>query len=88
MSAPGGASAADPARLRSLKAFVFDAYGTLFDVFSVTALCEELFPGKGHALAQLWRVKQLQYSLLRSLMGATRTSGSSPGMVSSMPRGA
>jgi 2-haloacid dehalogenase len=69
MSAPGGASAADPARLRSLKAFVFDAYGTLFDVFSVTALCEELFPGKGHALAQLWRVKQLQYSLLRSLMG-------------------
>ena len=47
----------------------FDAYGTLFDVFSVTALCEELFPGRGNALAQLWRAKQLQYSLLRSLMG-------------------
>jgi len=63
----GRASAAEPARLQSLKAFVFDAYGTLFDVFSVTALCEQ--PGKGHALAQLWRGKQLQYSLLRSLMG-------------------
>jgi 2-haloacid dehalogenase len=52
-----------------LKAFAFDAYGTLFDVFSVTSLCEALFPGNGHALAQLWRAKQLQYSLLRSLMG-------------------
>ena len=38
-------------------------------MFSVTALCEELFPGNGDALAQLWRAKQLQYSLLRSLMG-------------------
>lgn len=51
-----------------MKALVFDVYGTLFDVFSVTALCEELFPGHGHALAQLWRVKQLQYTMLRSLM--------------------
>jgi 2-haloacid dehalogenase len=48
---------------------VFDAYGTLFDVYSVTALCEEIFPARGHALAQLWRAKQLQYSTLRSLMG-------------------
>src|SRR5262245_8790441 len=47
----------------------FDAYGTLFDVFSVTELCEALCPGKGPALAQLWRSKQLHYSLLRSLMG-------------------
>jgi 2-haloacid dehalogenase len=59
-------------RLERLKALVFDAYGTLFDVFSVTALCEELFPGQGNALAGLWRVKQLQYSLLRSLMGRHR----------------
>ena len=55
--------------LGNIKALVFDAYGTLFDVFSVTALCEQLFPGNGTALAQLWRAKQLQYSLLRSLMG-------------------
>jgi 2-haloacid dehalogenase len=50
----------------------FDAYGTLFDVFSVTALCEELFPGLGSALAQLWRIKQLQYTQLRSVMGRHR----------------
>ena len=55
-----------------MKAMAFDAYGTLFDVFSVTALGEELFPGKGDALAQLWRLKQLQYSMLRSLMGRHR----------------
>ena len=57
---------------QTLKAFAFDAYGTLFDVFSVTALREQLFPGRGAALAQLWRLKQLQYSTLRSLMGRHR----------------
>ena len=56
----------------SIEAFAFDAYGTLFDVFSVTALCEELFPGNGDELAQRWRAKQLQYSMLRSLMGRHR----------------
>ncbi len=56
-------------RVEGIDAVAFDAYGTLFDVFSVTALCDELFPGNGPALAQLWRAKQLQYSLLRSLMG-------------------
>jgi 2-haloacid dehalogenase len=59
-------------RFPSLEAFAFDAYGTLFDVLSVTALCEQLFPGRGAALAQLWRLKQLQYSMLRSLMGRHR----------------
>jgi 2-haloacid dehalogenase len=55
--------------LQGIRAFAFDAYGTLFDVLSVTSLCEQLFPGQGAALAQLWRVKQLQYSMMRSLMG-------------------
>ena len=41
-------------------------------MLSVTSLCEQLFPGKGDALAQLWRVKQLQYSMMRSLMGRHR----------------
>src|SRR4029077_18790062 len=53
----------------NINALAFDAYGTLFDVFSVTARCEQLFPGSGAALTQVWRAKQLQYSLLRSLMG-------------------
>ncbi|MBM3393368.1 MAG: haloacid dehalogenase type II [Betaproteobacteria bacterium] len=51
------------------EAVVFDAYGTLFDVYSVTARCEALFPGHGRTLAQLWRTKQLEYTWLRSLMG-------------------
>jgi 2-haloacid dehalogenase len=61
--------------MKEIKVFAFDAYGTLFDVYSVTALCEELFPGKGGALARLWRTKQLQYTLLRSLMGRYRDFG-------------
>jgi 2-haloacid dehalogenase len=52
-----------------IKAFVFDAYGTLFDVHSVAALEEDLFPGMGKHVSQLWRTNQLQYSWLRSLMG-------------------
>jgi 2-haloacid dehalogenase len=47
----------------------FDAYGTLFDVHSVAALGEQLFPGYGKELSQLWRTNQLQYTWLRSLMG-------------------
>ncbi|HTO51602.1 MAG TPA: haloacid dehalogenase type II [Burkholderiales bacterium] len=50
-------------------ALVFDAYGTLFDVHSVAALCDELWPGKGARVSQLWRAKQLEYTWLRSLMG-------------------
>ena len=50
-------------------AIVVDAYGTLFDVHSVTRLAETLYPGKGAALSQVWRVKQLEYTWLRSLMG-------------------
>ena len=57
---------------RGLEAFVFDAYGTLFDVLSVTQLCDTLFRGRGAALAQLWRLKQLQYSVWRSLMNRHR----------------
>jgi 2-haloacid dehalogenase len=50
------------------EAFVFDAYGTLYDVYSVTARCDSCWPGKGAPLAQLWRAKQLEYTWQRSLM--------------------
>ena len=50
-------------------ALVFDAYGTLFDVHSVAARGEALFPGRGTALSAAWRAKQLEYSWLRTLMG-------------------
>lgn len=49
------------------KAVLFDAYGTLFDVHSVVAAAEQLFPGQGEALSQLWRSKQIEYSQLRTL---------------------
>jgi 2-haloacid dehalogenase len=52
-----------------ISALVFDAYGTIFDVHSVTRLAERLFPGKGAALSAAWRVKQLEYTWLRTLMG-------------------
>ncbi|MBE7549969.1 MAG: haloacid dehalogenase type II [Anaerolineales bacterium] len=53
----------------TIKAMVFDAYGTLFDVHSVIALCNELFPEQGPALSHMWRAKQLEYTWLLSLMG-------------------
>jgi len=59
-------SAAD---LNKIKSLAFDAYGTLFDVHSVVALGEQLFPGQGTALSNTWRLKQLQYTWSRSLMG-------------------
>jgi 2-haloacid dehalogenase len=52
----------------SIEAVVFDAYGTLYDVQSVAAVTEETFPGYGDLITQVWRLKQLEYSWLRSLM--------------------
>ena len=46
------------------KAVLFDAYGTLFDVYSVGLLAEQLFPGQGNALSVLWRDKQIEYTRL------------------------
>jgi len=51
----------------SIQAIAFDAYGTLFDVYSISALAEKLFPGKGAALAELWRDKQIEYTKLRTM---------------------
>jgi 2-haloacid dehalogenase len=51
-----------------IKALVFDAYGTLFDVHSVVRRCERFWPGKGALLSQAWRAKQLEYTWLHSLM--------------------
>ncbi len=56
----------------SPKAVLFDAYGTLFDVYSVGMLAEQLFPGQGDKLAQLWRDKQIEYTRLVSMSGRYR----------------
>lgn len=54
------------------QAVLFDAYGTLFDVHSVIASAERLFPGHGAALSQAWRTKQLEYTWLRTLSSQYR----------------
>ncbi len=46
------------------QAVLFDAYGTLLDVYSVGLLAEQLFPGQGSALSVLWRDKQIEYTRL------------------------
>ncbi len=55
--------------IENIKACVFDAYGTLFDVHSPVARSAETLGEKADPLSRLWREKQLQYTWLRSLMG-------------------
>jgi 2-haloacid dehalogenase len=52
----------------TIKAVVFDAYGTLYDIQSVADVTEDAFPGYGEIITQVWRIKQLEYTWLRSLM--------------------
>jgi 2-haloacid dehalogenase len=56
----------------SPRAVLFDAYGTLFDVYSVALLAEQLFPGHGDRLAALWRDRQIEYTRLVSMSGRYR----------------
>ena len=48
----------------TIKAVVFDAYGTLFDVYSIQTLAERFYPGQGAAIAVMWRDKQIEYTRL------------------------
>ena len=54
------------------RAVLFDAYGTLFDVYSVATLAEQLFPGLGERLSILWRDKQIEYTRLASMSSGTQ----------------
>jgi 2-haloacid dehalogenase len=56
----------------TVRAVLFDAYGTLFDVYSVALTAEQLFPGHGDTLAQRWRDKQIEYTRLVSMSGVYR----------------
>lgn len=49
------------------KLIAFDAYGTLFDVYSMGGLAEELFPGNGQAFALMWRDRQIEYTRLTTM---------------------
>ena len=59
-----------------IRLVVFDAYGTLFDVYSVSAMAETLFPGQGSALSVLWRDKQIEYSRLVTMSDPLNPLGS------------
>jgi 2-haloacid dehalogenase len=56
--------------LAATRACVFDAYGTLFDLTSAARRCADALGDRAEALGALWRTRQLEYSWLRSLMGA------------------
>jgi 2-haloacid dehalogenase len=68
MSAP-----LDPPPPAPLRAVLFDAYGTLFDVYSIGAAAERLFPDAGERLGILWRDKQIEYTRLASMSGKRRS---------------
>ena len=55
------------------RAVLFDAYGTLFDVYSVGVVAERVFPGAGERLGILWRDKQIEYTRLTSMSGQARS---------------
>ncbi len=51
----------------SIRAVLFDVFGTLLDVHSVGVRADQLFPGGGQRLSQLWREKQIEYTRLRTM---------------------
>ena len=55
-------------KIENIKACVFDAYGTLFDVNSAASKCKEKLGSKWEGFANAWRTTQLEYTWLRSLM--------------------
>jgi len=59
--------------LPTVRAVLFDAYGTLFDVYSIGVAAERRFPSAGERLAVLWRDKQIEYTRLSSMSGRPRS---------------
>ena len=55
--------------MKNIKAIIFDAYGTLFDVNSAAEKCKSKIGDKWESFANYWRKTQLEYTWLRSLMG-------------------
>ena len=54
--------------MENVKAIIFDAYGTLFDVNSAAEKCKDKIGDKWERFANFWRITQLEYTWLRSLM--------------------
>jgi 2-haloacid dehalogenase len=66
---PSGDATPSATNAVTTKAVIFDAYGTLFDVYSVGLLADQLFPGFGERLSLLWRDKQIDYTRITSMSG-------------------
>ena len=54
--------------MKNIKAIIFDAYGTLFDVNSAAEKCKDKIGSKWESFSNYWRTTQLEYTWLRSLM--------------------
>jgi 2-haloacid dehalogenase len=57
--------------IQIVKLVAFDAFGTIFDVYSIAKCAEELFPGQGQALSIMWRDRQIEYTRLVSMADPT-----------------
>ena len=62
-----------PAASPELKGVLFDAYGTLFNVYSIGVAAEQMFPSFGERLGLIWRDKQIEYTHLTSMSGRKRS---------------
>ena len=66
----------NPVNIMKIKAVVFDAYGTLFDVYSIQTLAEQFYPGQGAAISLMWRDKQIEYTRLITQSDPHQANGS------------
>jgi 2-haloacid dehalogenase len=60
----------------NIKTVIFDAYGTLFDVYSIGVLADSLYPNHGGAISNLWRDKQIEYTRLITMSDPHQAQGS------------
>ncbi len=65
-----------PVPVMPIKAVVFDAYGTLVDVYAIGALAEQFYPGHGSAISTMWRDKQIEYTRLITMSDPHNPAGS------------
>jgi len=58
------------------KVVAFDAFGTIFDVYSMAQLAEEIYPGNGQAISMMWRDRQIEYTRLVSMADPSQAGSS------------
>jgi 2-haloacid dehalogenase len=53
-----------------IRGVLFDAYGTLFDIYAISVVADSIWPGRGAEVAAVWREKQMEYTRLPGLFNA------------------